>query len=535
MPLLNKLRKGVASMPIVIIASCLTGLISYSVFKGVLSFGNAAIKIDEMRVAQQIAANEIDRIRAVNYDSIVAVEKTKSDDAEGYYKEIILSKEYREDLGNTTMKHKPIVVNIYKDDSFLPLVTLRGDKVSRWYHSGSFDDSDNGIYDETDTTHEGSIHKTGPGTGYVFLKKGSSIDGEVEIYDETNGDIYIYNSLGTASSKTVIKHIGPSTSSGYIRLAETCTVSGTVTFENSSNGGIIAEGNLNNVNIIKRGNGLGYLLLGKNSKINGTVQVYNESDGAIVVNGTIADGAALTRTGSSESLLIINGNITGNVTINMDNSGKVTITGPCKDNLKVNYSSSTNKPLLLSAYKVSGNVNFVNSSKGAIEFSGTMTNGCSLNVSGKGDGTLYILKNAVIKKRASIVNDTSGYISLDMDIKDNAVIRKLGSNIGSMSISSSVIFEGSFTLYSDGSGYYSSFGNFDVSVNDWRMPIFADGAYIYVKGSQYGIVRFVDSIKVLGRVNVDVSKNPYKSLYVSTYGNGNLNYNVIPDGYTYTL
>ena len=532
------LRKGIVNLPLAIFSVMLVSLLSGSMFFGHNIYGSVMAKISAIKVARQLAANEMDRIRAVSYDDVSKEELAKIDSTGSFYREIVLGKEYREDIGNTVMKHKPVTLNIYgSPDSLFPLVSVKIEKVSRWYKSGSFDKSDGGIYDETGEQHKGTIKKTGKGTGYVFLKKDARVNGDVEIYDETNGDVYIYNSIGTPSGKTVIRHIGPSTSSGYIRLTESCSVSGTVILENSSNGGMIIDTALKDgTKVSKLGTGTGYLRLAKGCSLGTDVSVTNNSSGAIVVNGTLENLSVLTRNGSSDGLLIVNGRVRGNVGIDMEESGKFYMNGTFYDGTKVAYKSASNKSLTLNGSKVSGSSYFVNDSSGNVEFTGTISDGGSFIVSGSGNGKTFM--GGKVEGTAYIINDTSGYISVSsrITIRDGKTIRKIGGGSGYLELSFADL-RGSFTLDSDWYGQFVSEGGTDPGMQALRYPVIYDGVYVYARGKGLGRLRFSWGLDVLGRVNIDVSGSPKSSWNAGNYNNpqsGNVS-QVLRDGYTYKI
>lgn len=528
----KSVHRGVASIPSAILASFIIGLASITTFKSINVVDNIVNKVGDIRVAQQVAQSEMERIRTLNYNDVIKLEKVPAEEVTGFVKELVLEKEYREDIANTVMKHKPFALKIFKSGIDIPLVTIKGEKTSRWYKSGSFDNSDMGIYDETGIVHAGSIRKTGYGTGYVFLKKGSQINGNIEIYDETNGDIYIYNSLGSASADTLIRHIGPSTSSGYIKLAPSCTVSGTVTFENSSNGGMIIENSLRNVKISKTGNGTGYLMLSKGSSVGGNVEVYNESGGSIVLKGTLADGCVLRRTGNSEGLLTINGTVRGNVTINMEDSGKVNINGTCYDGTNITYKSGTNKSLTLTASNIRGNVSIFNNSMGTLTVNNKMSDGSILNVSGTGIGSNYMY--GVVDGTVNLVNNTSGYMSISVPIKSGKTVTKTGGGSGYLEIASGIL-EGDFTLDSDGSGRFYFSRGYEYELGQYRQPWLADGVYVKIRGKIIGFSRFWVGVQAFGYMDIDVTNNPLTNLSWGYYQNGYNNYSdyIVQDGYRY--
>ena len=530
------LRKGMVNLPAVIFSVVLVSLVSGSMFFGHNIYGSVMANISMVKVARQLAANETDRIRAVSYDDVSKKELAKIDSTGSFYREIVLGKEYREDIGNTVMKHKPVTVNIYgSPDSLFPLVSVKTEKVSRWYKSGSFDKSDGGIYDETGEQHKGTIKKTGKGTGYVFLKKGAQVNGDVEIYDETNGDVYIYNSIGTPSGKTVIRHIGPSTSSGYIRLTESCSVSGTVTLENSSNGGMIIETALKNGTYIKKsGNGTGYLKLVGGSVVSNT-EIYNESGGAVLVKGTLSNGSVLWRSGNSDSLLTLNGRVDGKLSVEMNNSGKVVLNDKFADGTNLFYSSNTNKGLTLSGTNIRGSVRLINNSFGLLSVYGSMADGCELSSIGSGSGAVYM--NGIVEGKVTIQNDTNGFIRSYTCFHNGKTIRKLGGGTGYLEFAdSSVRIDGDFTLDNDGSGYVRFWGYGNGTTNRTEFPEAYDGAYIYSRGGNYGGFQFVGDCDILGRINLDFSRSPSTYTYWGRYAKGlsdALVRTVLENGYSY--
>ena len=531
-------HKGFAELPVAVMSAALIGMVIVTSAAGYNLYDGAAVKVLQLRMARALADDEAERIRSAGYDDVVKIEKLNGKLSNGYVKEVALGKEYREDIGNSVLKHKPVTINVYdSESSFFPLVSVKTEKVSRWYKSGTFDKSDNGIYDETGEQHNGSIKKTGNGTGYVFLKKGAKINGDVEIYDETNGDIYISNSIGTSGKKTLIRHVGPSTGSGYIRLAESCTINGTVTFENSSNGGLIIETDIpDGTHIAKLGNGTGYLKLAKGSSFGKNVKVTNESSGPIVVNKNLNNYSHLIRTGTSDGLLIMNGYINGTIGVNMNDGGKLTMQASFYDGTNINYSSSTNKALLVEGYRISGTISFVNDSKGNVAFYGKAGDGAKLLVSGSGNGKTQFY--GILEGTGRIINDTSGYvyISSPVTLHDGKTIRKIGGGSGFLGLYDAEI-KGDFTLDSDWSGQCISGGGVDPGVQKRVYPIFEDGVYVYARGKGVGRVRFAWKLNVLGRVNIDVTKNPTSSWgagYYNNPGSGNVS-QTLKDGYTYTL
>ena len=526
------LRKGIVNLPAAIFSVVLVSLVSGSMFFGHNIYNSVMAKISTVKVARQLAANETDRIRAVSYDDVLKEELAKIDSTGSFYREIVLGKEYREDIGNTVMKHKPVTVNIYgSPDSLFPLVSVKTEKVSRWYKSGSFDKSDGGIYDETGEQHKGTIRKTGNGTGYVFLKKGAQVNGDVEIYDETNGDVYIYNSIGTPSGKTVIRHIGPSTSSGYIRLTESCSVSGTVTLENSSNGGMIIETALKNGSkISKLGTGTGYLRLADGCTIGTNVSITNNSAGAIIINKILSNNSHLSRIGSSDSLLVMNGTINGSIKIQMDNSGKLTLKGTFNNGNNINYSSKTNKSLSLQGNDLSGNNYFVNDSMANVEFYGVMKDQGKFIVGGTGNGKIYM--GSELKGTAYVVNNTNGYIKIECKpIPDMAVIKKLGLGDGHLCLNYNAVLKGSFTYECDGSGFMEAYSYPDYVLNTPRYPVFSDGVYIKVLGPFSNEIRFAGGSQVLGRVIIDTTNAPNR-FYGFGRNSGEKDI-ILQDGYIY--
>ena len=532
------MRKAFAQLPVTVLSAALIGTVMITSAVGYNLYDSAVNKAAQLRLARALAEDEAERIRSAGYDDIIKIEKPNGKLQNGYVKEIVLGKEYREDIGNSVLKHKPVTINVYdSESSFFPLVSIKTEKVSRWYKSGTFDKSDGGIYDETGEEHKGSIKKTGNGTGYVFLKKGAKVNGEVEIYDETNGDIYIYNSIGTSNKKTTIRHIGPATASGYIRLAQNCTINGTVTLENSSNGGLIIETAIpDGTHIAKLGGGTGYLRLAKGSALGKNVKVTNESSGSIVVNRNLNNNSHLIRTGTSDSVLIMDGYINGTIGVNMDDSGKLTMQNSFYDGTSLNYSSSTNKALLAAGNKLSGMVSFVNNSKGNIVFTGKAGDGARLLVSGSGSGKTNFY--GTLEGIGNIINDTPGSISIGSSITfhNEKTIRKLGGGRGYLSFNDALV-KGDFTLDSDWDGECISEGGIDPAVQKYVYPVFEDGVYVYARGKGVGRLRFAWKLNVLGRVNINVAKNPKQSWgagYYNNPGSGNVS-QILQDGYTYTL
>lgn len=516
---------GVAFLPSMLLACGIIGCLSLSIPLGFNLYEKALSKVSSIRVAQQLADNELDRIRAVEYDDVVKVERVSDSNLLGYYKEVMLGKEYREDIGNTVMKHKPVTVNIYAsvDDSF-PLVSVKTEKVSRWYKSGTFDNSNLGVYDETGEQHKGTIKKTGNGTGYVFLKKGAKVNGDVEIYDETNGDFYIYNSVGTASEKTVIRRIGSIGSSGYISLLPSCHISGIVTLENISNGGLIIERDLkNNTYIKKAGAGTGYLKIAKGKALAGKYEFYNDSAGPIILNGVVYSGAPIIRKGDSDSLLSLNGTVSGPLDLNLNGSGRVNLYDTMTPDTTVNYFCNTNKALnIYGCSKIKGNISVNNTSHGNVSLiSCSMSDGAVLNVSGIGKGSLKIYSAGVVERKFNVINDTDGGIELSNVLHDGKTLKKLGGGIGILSLQDGIKMAGDFTFDYDGVGSFSVFRGWESITNSYRIPYLADGAYINFKGGSFSGGRLMRGVQVLGRVDIDTSANPYayfsRGVYMNPY------------------
>lgn len=533
-------KQGFAELPVVVMSAALIGTIIVTSATGYNLYDSAAGKVSQLRMARALADDEAERIRSAGYDDVVKIEKPNGKLSNGYVKEIALGKEYREDIGNSVLKHKPVTINVYdSESSFFPLASVKTEKVSRWYKSGTFDKSDNGIYDETGEQHKGSIKKTGTGTGYVFLKKGAKVNGDVEIYDETNGDIYISNSIGTPGEKTIIRHVGPATGSGYIRLAEGCKINGTVTLENSSNGGMIIETSIpRNAYIAKLGSGIGFLRLSGSSHIGRNVKVTNESSGSIVVNnGSLMTDCHLIRTGASDDLLNVDGVLYGTVGIDMMDAGKVTLTGYyyAENASVVHYSSSQRKSLSVSGNAIAGNLYIENNSNGKVIVDPKTTDGSRFVLSGSGTG--YFSLSCVLDGTAYFVNETSGYISMSraVDFPSGKTIKKIGGGNGYLGFNGG-IFKGDFTLDSDWSG--------EIFVENWdeyaigllRKPVFADGAYLYYRGASSGRSKLFAGLQVLGRLNVYASTTN-KSWDIGNYLNDSAGYvdMILKDGYTITL
>ena len=530
----NSSRKAFAELPIAVMSAVLVGTVIVTSAAGYNLYDSAVGKVLQLRMARALADDEAERIRSAGYDDVVKIEKPNGTLSNGYVEEVVLGKEYREDIGNSVLKHKPVTINVYdSESSFFPLVSVKTEKVSRWYKSGTFDNSNLGVYDETGEQHKGTIKKTGNGTGYVFLKKGAKINGDVEIYDETNGDIYISNAIGTPGKKTLIRHVGPATGSGYIRLAESCTINGTVTLENSSNGGLIIETNISDgSHIAKLGSGTGYLKLAKGSSLGKNVKVTNESAGPIVVYGTLFNGSILTRNGNSDGVLTVIGSVNGNVGIEMVESGRLNLQGTCQNSTNVKYVSSTNQLLQLTATKIKGNVYITNNSKGGCTFTGIMTDGCSLNINGVGRGKTFM--HGTVEGRANIINDTGGYISVSVPIKDGKTITKTGGGTGYLAIGTGIL-KGDFTLDSDASGRFIFSAATEAETKVYRQPVIEDGVYVKIRGKLKGFARFWIGVQVLGSMDIDVTSNPNVNLSWGYFQNGYSGYvdQIIPDGYTY--
>ena len=526
-------KQGFVELPVAVMSAALIGTVIVMSAAGYNLYDSAAGKVSQLRMARALADDEAERIRSAGYDDVVKIEKPNGKLSNGYVKEIALGKEYREDIGNSVLKHKPVIINVYdSESSFFPLVSVKTEKVSRWYKSGTFDTSNMGVYDETGEQHKGSIKKTGNGTGYVFLKKGAKVNGEVEIYDETNGDIYISNSIGTSGKKTLIRHVGPATGSGYIRLADSCTINGTVTLENSSNGGLIIETNIpDGTHIAKLGSGTGYLKLAKGSSLGKNVKVTNESAGPIVVNKNLNNNSHLIRTGTSDGLLIMNGYINGIVEVHMDIAGNVNMNYTFSNKTIINYESNTNKGLNISGSRVGGTVTIVNDSLGQLIMGGTMTNGCKLKVSGIGNGDIKMY--GIVEGLANIINDTDGYILIHESVKilDGKTFKKIGGGNGYMQLSVGT-FLGDFTLDSDWSGFFVCTGGRDSVAGIIRTPVFCDGAYICARGKGLSRLALVYGLQVLGKATFDVSAHPTRGFWLGQYDQSDGVYDLIlPDGY----
>ena len=532
-------RKAFAELPVAVMSAALIGTIIVTSAAGYNLYDSAAGKVSQLRMARALADDEAERIRSAGYDDVVKIEKPNGKLSNGYVKEIALGKEYREDIGNSVLKHKPVTINVYdSESSFFPLASVKTEKVSRWYKSGTFDKSDNGIYDETGEQHKGSIKKTGTGTGYVFLKKGAKVNGDVEIYNETNGDIYIYNSIGSSSGKTVIKHVGSSTASGYIRLNPSCVINGTVTLENTSNGGMILENKIpQGAYISKTGSGTGYLKLTSTADIsNNKITINNESSGAIIINGTMYSNSILNRTGTSDSLLTLanNSSIRPNRTVNieMNDSGSVYLEGTFYNN-NIFYSSNSNKQLLLRGGSLKENSRFINNSKGNLKFYGTILNNGVLHYYGSGAG--YLSFSGTVEGQGIVENNTRGYIVVAsaVSLKDNKKIIKTGGGTGYLEIAAYTDLKGDFTLDSDSTGYCRFWGSTNLTTQIPQYPSIADGAYIKMVGKNYGGVQFIYNCDVLGSVNLDFTAKP--SLYIFW---GSTPYSAarteLKDGFTYT-
>ena len=533
-------KQGFAELPIAVMSAALIGTVIVTSAAGYNLYDSAAGKVSQLRMARALADDEAERIRSAGYDDVVKIEKPNGKLSNGYIKEVALGKEYREDIGNSVLKHKPVIINLYdSESSYFPLVSVRIDKVSRWYKSGTFDKSEGGIYDETGEVHKGSIKKTGNGTGYVFLKKGAKVNGDVEIYDETNGDIYISNSIGKPGEKTVIRHVGPATGSGYIRLAEGCKINGTVTLENSSNGGLIIETNIpDGTHIAKLGNGTGYLKIEQSAFIGKNVVINNESSGPIIIrkNSSIYTNSKINRTGNSDSILIIDNNCSiQNKTINieMNNSGKVTLTSSFKTDKYIYYSSSTNKSLTLNGYNLGNSIRLINNSNGALQYQGKAPDDSELTYCGIGTG--YLKFAGKLERKGTIENNTQGYILIGSEtiLHDSKKITKTGGGTGYLEISSYVDLKGDFTLDNDGSGYCRFYGSTNPTTQIRQFPSIADGAYIKVTGGNYGGIQFIYNCDILGDVNLNFSQKPSKYIFWGNSVNSAAR-KVLKDGYTYT-
>ena len=533
-------ENGFAQLPVTVLSVALIAAVMLTSVVGYNLYDGAANKAAQLRMARVLAEDEAERIRSAGYDDIIKIEKPDGKLQNGYVKEIALGKEYREDIGNSVLKHKPVTINVYdSESSFFPLVSIKTEKVSRWYKSGTFDKSDGGIYDETGEEHKGSIKKTGNGTGYVFLKKGAKINGDVEIYDETNGDIYIYNSIGTPGKKTVIRHVGPATASGYIRLAQGCTINGTVTLENSSNGGLIIEAKIpTNAYIGKLGSGTGYLRLSSTSNIGQNVKVTNESSGPIVINnGSLMTNCHLIRSGASDELLTVDGILYGTVGIDMVDSGKITLQGYfyTDNNTVVHYSSPKRKSLKVNGGSIAGHLYIENNSSGTVTASPKTTDGSRFVLNGNGTGSFSL--GCVLDGTAYLVNETSGYIAVTRSVEfpSGKTIKKIGGGSGYLAFNGGIL-KGDITLDSDWSGEIFSENFTETTVGLLRQPVFADGAYLYYRGASSGRSRYCGGVQVMGRVNVHASTT-VKSWDVGRYLNGAEGYidTILKDGYTVTL
>lgn len=533
-------KQGFAELPVAVMSAALVGTVIVTSAVGYNLYDGAAVKVLQLRMARVLAADEAERIRSVGYDDIVKIEKPNGKLSNGYVKEIALGKEYREDIGNSVLKHKPVTINLYdSESSFFPLVSVKTEKVSRWYKSGTFDKSEGGIYDETGEVHKGSIKKTGNGTGYVFLKKGAKVNGDVEIYDETNGDIYISNSIGKLGEKTVIRHVGPATGSGYIRLAEGCTINGTVTLENSSNGGMVIETSIpRNAYIAKLGSGTGFLRLSGSSHIGQNVKVTNGSSGPIVINnGSLMTNCHLIRTGASDDLLTVDGILYGTVGIDMVDAGKVTLTGYyyAEHASVVHYSSPQRKSLSVSGNAIAGNLYIENNSNGKVIADPKTTDGSRFVLSGSGTG--YFSLSCVLNGTAYFVNETPGYISMSraVDFPAGKTIKKIGGGSGYLKFYGGIL-KGDFTLDSDWSGEIFAENCTESAIGLLRKPVFADGAYLYYRGASSGRSRLFAGLQVLGRINVYASTTN-KSWDIGNYLNASAGYVdlILKDGYTKNL
>lgn len=534
----NSLRKAFAELPVAVMSAALIGTVIVTSAAGYNLYDSAAEKVSQLRMARALADDETERIRSAGYDDIVKIEKPNGKLQNGYVKEIALGKEYREDIGNSVLKHKPVTINVYDAESNLfPLVSIKTEKVSRWYKSGTFDKSNNGIYDETGEQHKGTIKKTGNGTGYVFLKKGAKVNGDVEIYDETNGDIYISNSIGTPGKKTLVRHVGPATASGYIRLAEGCKINGTVTLENSSNGGLIIETNLQDgMSISKTGTGTGYLKLESGSWVGKKVKVSNESSGAIILKGNLYSESTINRTGNSDGLLITNKNfsLTSKSTLNieMDNSGKVELSSQFKS-CNMYYSSNTNKTLALNWANLGDNIRFINNSNGKLKFDGTIPDNGEIIYCGTGSG--YLSFAGIIEGKGIIENNTKGNINIDPKtiLHNGKRILKIGGGTGYLDIGWNIDLKGDLTLDHDGSGYFIISGNINATTKEPFYPSFVDGAYIKVIGKNYGGTQLGCNSDILGTVIFDYRNNPadHTSIGYTPYDSSRT---ALKDGFTYT-
>ena len=532
-------KQGFAELPIAVMSAALIGTVIVTSAAGYNLYDSAAGKVSQLRMARALADDEAERIRSAGYDDVVKIEKPNGKLSNGYVKEVALGKEYREDIGNSVLKHKPVTIKVYDSEaSFFPLVSVKTEKVSRWYKSGTFDKSNNGIYDETGEQHKGSIKKTGNGTGYVFLKKGAKVNGDVEIYDETNGDIYISNSIGKPGEKTVIRHVGPSTGSGYIRLAESCTINGTVTLENSSNGGMIIETAIpRNAYIAKLGSGTGFLRFSASSHIGQNVKVTNSSSGPIVVNDSLMNDCHLTRSGASDDLLSVDAVLYGTVGIDMIDAGKVTLTGYyyAENASVVHYSSPQRKSLSVSGNAIAGNLYIENNSNGKVIADPKTTDGSRFVLSGSGTG--YFSLSCVLNGTAYLVNETPGYISMSraVDFPAGKTIKKTGGGSGYLAFYGGIL-KGDFTLDSDWSGEIFAENWDEYAIGLLRKPVFADGAYLYYRGASSGRSRLFAGLQVLGRLNVYASTTN-KSWDIGNYLNASAGYvdAILKDGYSITL
>ena len=532
-------KQGFAELPIAVMSAALIGTVIVTSAAGYNLYDSAAGKVSQLRMARALADDEAERIRSAGYDDVVKIEKPNGKLSNGYVKEVALGKEYREDIGNSVLKHKPVTIKVYDSEaSFFPLVSVKTEKVSRWYKSGTFDKSNNGIYDETGEQHKGSIKKTGNGTGYVFLKKGAKVNGDVEIYDETNGDIYISNSIGKPGEKTVIRHVGPSTGSGYIRLAESCTINGTVTLENSSNGGMIIETAIpRNAYIAKLGSGTGFLRFSASSHIGQNVKVTNSSSGPIVVNDSLMNDCHLTRSGASDDLLSVDAVLYGTVGIDMIDAGKVTLTGYyyAENASVVHYSSPQRKSLSVSGNAIAGNLYIENNSNGKVIADPKTTDGSRFVLSGSGTG--YFSLSCVLNGTAYLVNETPGYISMSraVDFPAGKTIKKTGGGSGYLAFYGGIL-KGDFTLDSDWSGEIFAENWDEYAIGLLRKPVFADGAYLYYRGASSGRSRLFAGLQVLGRLNVYASTTN-KSWDIGNYLNASAGYvdAILKAGYSITL
>lgn len=533
--------KGFTNLPVIIVAAFLIGSVSVSVAKSYNVYSAASERVNLTKLGQQLVENELDRIRSLNYDDVNWKKREASNSIDGFDYEIIVGKEYREDIGNTVMKHKPYTLNVYAGDENKALLSVSSEKVSRWYKSGSFDSSNSGIYDESGEKHEGTIKKTGPGSGYVFLKKGAKVIGDVEVYSETNGDLYIYGEIGIKGRKITIRQVGPKTASGYIRIDNTCKIFGDVEIENSSNGGLIIGMDLpRGYKISKRGSGTGYLKLHSNCVVGNNVVFYNDSSGAILVDNNVhvSDNLQIKRAGSSDALLVIDDNavVRESFDINMDGNGKVYLLSYIRNtNLVINCRGSKNKIFKIHCDKLYGNVTFINESNGTLESFGSMTDGSVLTLKGSGNGGLKSF--AAVDGKPIIINDTGGeiYFGSIVNLNSNNIISKIGTGKAPFTVHHGS-FKGRFILDSniDG-GLFVIEGGIDPCVDNYRYPIMYDGVYVVCRGVGFNKVRFAWGLEVLGKVNIDFGDNKYEAFQRGNYNNGyeGCVNKVLEDGYTW--